>query len=229
MQSRSHTIDARVLSILKPLTRAVVAFSLVFSVLTSLWLDHALAIPLGNLVNGGSITQGDKVFSNFSGGLDLQFGTFSPSGIGGIDVQGVTVAGMGGTAQHGLQFTGPFSTSGSGLSVLNYFIGYDVSVQNTTSQIIGLTTSLINPAVTQGGEILLSTEASRSSNGFFLGVGDATNTSPQSTLTFATAGLSSVRVGQELVLFSEGGTSTLGGVQTTFAQGGVTPPPGLIP
>ncbi|HJU05564.1 MAG TPA: PEP-CTERM sorting domain-containing protein, partial [Nitrospiraceae bacterium] len=42
-------------------------------------------------------------------------------------------------------------------------------------------------------------------------------------------GLSSVRVDQELVLFSEGGTSTLGGVQTTFAQGGVTPPPGLIP
>jgi hypothetical protein len=88
---------------------------------------------------------------------------------------------------------------------------------------------LINPAVTGGGEVLLSTEAVHPTNGFLLGVGDATNASPQSTLTFATAGLSSIRVNQDLVLFSEGGSSSLGGITTTFAQGGITPPPGVIP
>jgi hypothetical protein len=70
---------------------------------------HAHAIPLETLVvTGGSIQQGDLLFSNFNRQrFPISSGQFTPSNHStGIDVQGITIDG-----EHGLRFSGPFSAT----------------------------------------------------------------------------------------------------------------------
>jgi PEP-CTERM motif len=88
----------------------------------------AQAIPLTTLVTtGGTIQQGDKLFSNFDvPSLLVAIGNVTPVSYSGIDVQGITVGG-----QDGLRFSGPFSAvfapSGS-LALVTYHFTFDVTV-----------------------------------------------------------------------------------------------------
>jgi hypothetical protein len=85
----------------------------------------ALAVPLSDLINSGaSITEGDKVFFNFSGTLSGS-GFASPLDLSGVDVSATTVNGA-----QTLFIGGPFSVV-SRLqqdAVLDLLVGFDVTV-----------------------------------------------------------------------------------------------------
>jgi len=67
----------------------------------------ALAVPLDSLIDSGaSITQGDKVFDNFTGSLSAF--RASPESLSEVDVSGITVGGA-----HGLRVSGGFFAAGS--------------------------------------------------------------------------------------------------------------------
>jgi hypothetical protein len=77
------------------------------------------------------IIQGDKLFSNFRTDPlnNAVEGNVSPSSVGDIDVQGITISG-----ENGLRFSGPFLANGSDgeRAFGRYTIQYDVTVLDST-------------------------------------------------------------------------------------------------
>jgi hypothetical protein len=97
-------------------------------------LSGAHAVPLGTLIdNNGTITEGDKLFSNFELSnvtVANPAGTvLTPTDPRNIDLQGFTNL-MG---EHGLRLVGPFQASSAAaqfgsVADLSFFLEYDVSV-----------------------------------------------------------------------------------------------------
>jgi hypothetical protein len=107
----------------------------------------ALAVPLSNLIdNGESITEGDKLFSNFTGSLDLFDATFGgafPRSLSGIDVSGITVGG-----EQRLQFGPGFGVVFG--AVLSLHVEFDVTVTDPSLSI--RRSELVLPRVHLGGD-----------------------------------------------------------------------------
>jgi hypothetical protein len=101
--------------------------SIIVMLIASLLISPSHAVSLQALIDGnGTVTQGDKVFSNFASQPIFAVGDVTPLTAGEIDVQGVTVNG-----EHGLRFSGPFSAlfePGGSLAITTYHFGFDVQV-----------------------------------------------------------------------------------------------------
>jgi hypothetical protein len=117
-------------------TRSRLSFSLLLALTLIFLLGSALsaqavaiAIPITDLIaNGGTIEQGDKLFSDFTVTFNPTGPDTSPPDASGILVEGVTIGG-----NYGLRFTGNMAAGvGSSLDIL---IGYKVTVQDPSALI----------------------------------------------------------------------------------------------
>lgn len=104
--------------------------ALILPVLFLSLVVQASAIPLSTLISGGgSITQGDKIFSNFSATLNNSGTTpgaaTTPADLSGIDVNGIFLGGLNGLAFSGnINAIAPPGTTAS----LDILLSYTVTV-----------------------------------------------------------------------------------------------------
>lgn len=100
----------------------------------------AATIPLSDLIGGGTITSGDKVFSDFSyvGTGDMP----SAAGINVISIQGAN-------GDYGIRFQGPFIDRAGG-DPSDALITFNVSVAPGSSMEISGAMMIANPAVFNG-------------------------------------------------------------------------------
>jgi hypothetical protein len=108
---------------------AVLVLALMVVLAVSLTADRAEAIPLSDLLSGGTLTVDDKIFSNFAFSV-LGTGVFAPADASGINV--TTSSSPDGLLQT-LTFQGGFSAGfgpGGGAGDVDYLITYTVSTTN---------------------------------------------------------------------------------------------------
>ncbi|MCA9216234.1 MAG: PEP-CTERM sorting domain-containing protein [Planctomycetales bacterium] len=120
----------------------------VLGVVLAVSIGRAEVVPLSDLVNGGTVQSGDKVFSNFT---YLVTGDMPAAG----DVNVETITDQDG--KHGLRFQGGF-TDVSGGSSSDAVITFDVSVAPGNGNLISGATLAANPAVFNGEGLASITE-----------------------------------------------------------------------
>jgi hypothetical protein len=116
-------------------------------------MAHAVSINLATLItNNGSITEGDKTFSNFSLTVNGTGTNFGPTDGSGITVNSFTLD----TLHHGLQFAGGLFAGAN--SSADFLIGYTVTTTNNAPLINDIQLSF-NGAVTGTGQTLVTETA----------------------------------------------------------------------
>jgi hypothetical protein len=111
-------------------------------------IGQAEVVPLSNLVNGGTIQSGDKVFSNFT---YLASGDMPASGD--VNVETITDA----SGNFGIRLQAGFIDR-SGGSSSDAVITFDVSVEPGSSEVISGAILAANPAVINGTGLASVTE-----------------------------------------------------------------------
>jgi hypothetical protein len=181
---------------------------------------NAATIPLSDLIGGGTITSGDKIFSDFDyvGSGDMP----SAAGINVIAIQGQN-------GDYGIRFQGPFIDRAGG-DPSDALITFNVSVAPGSPMVISGATMIANPAVFNGPGLgnVVETFAPNVEDDHLVvydfGNGDIDLVD---SITFSQT-FKTLPVQKDIILHAEGetGAVTMSFIDQTFAQ--VPEPSGML-
>ena len=161
------------------------------------------------IATNGTITVGDKKFSNFQAILNPTGPTTNPPDLGGIIVTGVTVSG-----NNGLEFSGGIHT-GAGSS-LDLLIDYDVQVLDPNFMISDIHLKF-NGIVTGTGFASVAETVSTLDESMILGQAQVTTPPPNlEQIIYIVPPVSAVHVTKDIFLFGSTSVGIAGTATITF-------------
>ena len=181
----------------------------------------AVPIKLSDLIaNQGSITVGDKLFSDFTFSLSGQ-APYTPSGASGINVDGIVIGG-----NNGLRFSGGMHAGPGG--DVDLLIGYTVTVLDPNYWISGIVLRF-NGSVTADGFTNVTETVSNGVN--IVGQATVVNAPPvlDQTIYLNTPFLTTVDVVKDIYLSGgQNGTATISFIDQAVIQTRVPEPTTLV-
>lgn len=205
---------------------AKLSLTLIMVVLAvDLTVDRAEAIPLSTLItDSGTLTVGDKVFSDFSFHLTSTSGSFGPTDASGISVFGTSID----PTHQQLTFAGGlFAGSGAGgpASSADYQIGYTVTTTTGAPLIhdIALSFNAVVEAPTANASVTEQAFAGGNIVGTIF-VNTPNNLGTNSTILNG-GPYSSVSIQKDILLTADaGGRTALSAINQTISQSGASVP-----